>query len=254
MQELTSYPSSFWWNAKLGSWIPGLACHFPKRTRFCYQRPERPIFGDQLQKIMNWYIQSLNADLPLCDGMQNLVVVFPVWLWHVISQRWKRGTDFVISAQKWQFGQFSAVNCAKLWILTFKVSMKKLTSYISSLRWYTKLGGGILGLAVACHFPNVTKGQDFVIRAQKYRFCQFLVINYEKLWAFTSKVSMQKLTNYLSSLQCYVKIVSSITSLSVSCHFPKVTKKDGILSSPPKNANSVNFWRLVATNCEFLPS
>ena len=173
MQELTSYPSSFWWNAKLGSWIPGLACHFPKRTRFCYQRPERPIFGDQLQKIMNWYIQSLNADLPLCDGMQNLVVVFPVWLWHVISQRWKRGTDFVISAQKWQFGQFSAVNCAKLWILTFKVSMKKLTSYISSLRWYTKLGGGILGLAVACHFPNVTKGQDFVIRAQKRRFAIF---------------------------------------------------------------------------------
>ena len=74
------------------------------------------------------------------------------------------------------------------------------------------------------YFQNWQKGFYFVISAQKYSFCQFLVINWAKMWIFTFKVSMLKLTGYPSSLQWYAKLGVGITGLAVACIFPKHEK------------------------------
>ena len=86
---------------------------------------------------------------------------------------------------------------------------------------------------------------------EKYNSCQFCIVNYEKLWITSLKVSIQKLTSYPSSPQWYRKLGCIITNLAMVQLLSKVTKRYLILSSAPKHANFANFWRLITKNCEF---
>ena len=133
---------------------------------------------------------------------------------------------------KRQFCQYLVIACKELWIFTFKVLMQK--TYQLSLQF---------GCVIISN--KWQKGLYFVICAPKCRFCQFLVVNCKKMWILTFKVSMQKLTNYPSSLgmqkwqkltsypsssYLYVKFGRGIIGLAKVHHFPKVTKHDWILS------------------------
>ena len=75
-------------------------------------------FCDQLKKIVICYLQICKVSIknwptiiPLCDGIQNLSVVIPVWLWRVISQKWPNLFYFVSSAPKYWFYQILVINC-----------------------------------------------------------------------------------------------------------------------------------------------
>ena len=112
-EKLAGYPSSLQWNAKLGGGIAGLAmtCHFPKVTKetvFCHQRPKsqfcRYLAGWLCKncEFLYWKFQFKNwlAILPLCNGMQNLVLVLPVWLWCVIPPKWQKTTGLCNQSPK----------------------------------------------------------------------------------------------------------------------------------------------------------
>ena len=170
MQKLTGYSSSLYWYVKLGHGIISLAvaCHIPKVTKntgYCHQRPNTPIlpiFGWWLRKMVVFSLQSFNAKTDWLSFL--FVLVCETWPWyfwfsHGMSypKSGKKGQDFVSSAQTRWFCQFLAAECEKLWIFVLKVLIQKLTGYPSSSYWYVKLGCGITGLAVALHFPKVTK-------------------------------------------------------------------------------------------------
>ena len=65
---------------------------------------------------------------------------------------------------------------------------------------------------------------------------------------------MQKLTIYPSSMGQFAKLGIGITGLVVVRNFSKVTKKDWLLPSVPKNTDFANFQRTIAKNCDVLPS
>jgi hypothetical protein len=51
-----------------------------------------------------------------------------------------------------------------------------------------------------------------------------------------------------------VKLGRGITGLAVGRNFPKVTKKDWILSAAPIYVDFDDFWRSSAKNCEYFSS
>ena len=106
MQKLTNYPSSLLWYAKLGSGITGLvvARHFSKVTKdwilsSANKNADFANFWRSIAKNCNnlpskFQCKNWPFILHLWDGMQNLALVLPVWLWCVISQKWQKRTGF----------------------------------------------------------------------------------------------------------------------------------------------------------------
>ena len=64
----------------------------------------------------------------------------------------------------------------------------QLTGYSSALWWYGKLSSGITGLAIACHFPKVTKWTVFCHQCPKTAILLVFAVDCEKLWIFMIKV------------------------------------------------------------------
>ena len=100
-----------------------------------------------------------------------------------------------------------------------------------------KLACGIIGLAVVCNFPKVTK-KDWILSAapKPANFAGFRRSS-AKIGNFCPQRCNAK-TDQLSFLFVTIfKFGCGITSLAEMHNFPKVTKKNWILSAVPKHTD-----------------
>ena len=128
------------------------------------------------------------------------------------------------------------------------MSTQKLTCYPSSLQWYAKLGNGIIGFTVACHFHKRTQ---FFHQRPKTPILQILGCKLQKIVI----IYLQKFNAKTDQPSFLLAMVSKTWwqyyRFGRCTNFSKSDIKDWILSSVPKNTNFANFRWSIVKNVNF---
>ena len=143
----------------------------------------------KLRSISKFQYKTWLSMLPLRSGIHNLLVVWQVWAWRAIFQKWWILSKSVTSNKKHQFLKFDIIgiwcalhikNCA--WVdLRFGMSYKSVAKTVNFWWFFSQM---------ECFWSAWT---------EKGQFYQFLDVDYKKLCVFFVKISTLKWSAYPSS-------------------------------------------------------